>query len=635
MLAILHHRGPDEFGLYDDGVALLGNARLSIIDLAGGTQPIGNEDGRFWIVFNGEVYNYRELRRWLLARGHHFRTKSDTEVVLHLYEELGREALSRLNGQFALAIWDRLQRRLFLARDRVGIRPLFYTIIPGGIAFASEMKALFLVPGVQARLEPKALWQTMLFWAPQAPTTAFRDIWEVPPATFFAMDEDRMETGRYWSLDFPPARPASTLSLEEAKEALRTLLTDATRIRLRAADVPVGSYLSGGIDSTYVAALARAEITDRLHTYAITFRDAAFDERRYQDEAVAFLGVDHHRTEMTSEAIAEHFPEAIWHAEAPLMRTAPVPMYLLSDLVHRSGMKVVLTGEGADEFFGGYNIFKEMQLRRFWARDPNSTLRPCLLERLYPYVEALRRGGAFTRAFFAQGLELAEHPACSHLLRWHNGLRLTRLLAPDLRRSTEGQTLIRELTLCLQLDRRWSPLSRAQYLEVRTFMSPYLLASQGDRMMAAHAVEGRFPFLDHRVIEFAAALPPTYKLIGLHEKRLLKRSARGLLPESIVRRRKQPYRAPIAEVFLGPKAPDYVEALLSERALRESGYFEPAAVRLLLRKGRRHGQLSETDAMALVLVLSTQWLHRHFVRDFPSVLPPLQAPIKRVIVPLV
>ncbi len=634
MLAILAHRGPDEFGLYDDGIAALGNARLSIIDLAGGTQPIGNEDGRLWIVFNGEIYNYLDLRRRLIEHGHRFRTRSDTEVFLHLYEELGPQALTHLNGQFAVAIWDRQSRRLFLARDRVGIRPLFYTVIPGGLAFASEMKALLLLPEVRREIDPLALWQTFLFWAPQAPTTAFRDIWELPPATFITIDGERMETGRYWSLDFAPADARPTLTLEEASETLQALLADATRIRLRAADVPVGSYLSGGLDSTYVAALARREIADRLHTYAITFREAAFDERRYQDEAADFLGVEHHRIEVDDAAIAKHFPRVIWHAEAPLLRTAPVPMYALSRLVHERGMKVVLTGEGADEFFAGYNIFKEMQLRRFWARDPDSALRPCLLPRLYPYVAALREGGAFTQAFFSRGMQALDQPAYSHLLRWHNGLRLVRFLARPLRESADGDRFIRERIACLQINRRWPPLSQAQYLEVRTFMSPYLLSSQGDRMMAANSVEGRFPFLDHRVIAFAAALPPTYKLIGLQEKRILKRSARGLLPPSVLRRRKQPYRAPIAQVFLGPHAPAYVDEMLSPAALRESGYFDPQAVGFLLRKGRARGNLSETEAMALVAVLSTQWLHHHFVRNFPPALPPLRAPIKRVIIRL-
>ncbi len=631
MLSILSHRGPDEFGLYDDGVALLGNARLSIIDLAGGTQPISNENGRLWIVFNGEIYNYRELRVDLERRGHRFRTQSDTEVLLHLYEEEGRQAIRRLNGQFAVAIWDRGTRRLFLARDRLGIRPLFYTVVPGGLAFASEIKALLLLPEVERRLEPRAIWQSLLFWAPQAPTTAFAGIWEVPPANLLTVEARRMEARRYWALEFPPAGEEQQIPIEEAAEALRALLVDATRVRLRAADVPVGSYLSGGLDSTCVAALARGEIAERLHTYALAFEEATFDESRYQERAAAFLGTEHHRTRVSNLAIAEHFPQVVWHAEAPLMRTAPAPMYLLSRLVNEAGMKVVLTGEGADEFFGGYNIFKEMQLRRFWARDPESALRPCLLQRLYPYVEALQQGGTFTTAFFRRGMGAVDDPAYSHLVRWRNGMRLSRFLSEPLRNAMDGERLIRERLLSLQPDPKWHPLGRAQYLEVRTFMSPYLLSSQGDRMMAAHSVEGRFPFLDHRVIEFAAALPPTYKLIGLHEKRLLKRSMRSLLPEEIVQRRKQPYRAPIAQVFLGEQAPDYVEALLSEEALRASGYFDPTAVAFLLRKGRGRGHLSETEGMALVVVLSTQLLHHHFVRHFPPTLPPLREPVKRVI----
>ncbi len=617
MLGIIRHRGPDEFGLYRDGRAGIGCARLSIVDLQTGQQPIPNEDGSLWIVFNGEVYNHPELRAELELRGHRFRTRSDTEVILHLYEEHGPQCLHYLNGQFAIAIWDAQRGELFLARDRLGVRPLFYVQLPGGLAFASEMKALFLIPGVKARLDPYGLAQAFTFWAPQPPRTAFEGVWELPPGHFLRASGDGLAVQRYWRLTFPRAGAELRMSEEEAAEELRALLADATRLRLRA-DVPVGSYLSGGLDSTLVAALARQHIPHTLCTFSIAFEERAFDEREYQESATAFLGTDHWRTECTNADIAAVFPQVVWHAEAPLLRTAPAPLFLLSRLVRESGIKVVLTGEGADEFLGGYNIFKEDKVRRFWAADPDSALRPLLLRRLYPYVGNLARtGDAHLRAFFGKDLLAVNRPGYSHRIRWHNTSRLWGFFAPELLGTLDGYDPVEELLASLDGNLGdWSPLAQAQYLEVTTFLSPYLLSSQGDRMAMAHSVEGRFPFLDHRVVEFCNRLPPQFKLKGLREKHILRKSAERLVPPAVWKRRKQPYRAPIAPAFLA-HPPDYVEALLAPEAVRVAGVFDPDAVAHLVRKLRSGAVISEREEMALVGVLSVQLLYHLFVEHFP------------------
>ncbi|MSR64383.1 MAG: asparagine synthase (glutamine-hydrolyzing) [Verrucomicrobiae bacterium] len=383
MLAMIRHRGPDEFGIYLDDAVGLGNARLSIIDLSGGQQPIANEDGTLWIVFNGEIFNYVELRPELEAKGHRFATHSDTEVLLHLYEEYGPKCLERLNGQFAFAVWNTRDQSLFLARDRLGVRPLFYTRTGGRLIFGSEIKAILSDPGVRAEIDPVTLEQVFTFWSPLSPRTIFKDIVELPPGHWLLAKRGEVTVNRYWQMSFAEV-PASRDYLEE----FESLLVDAAKIRLRA-DVPVGAYLSGGLDSSTIAAIIRNFTSNRLDTFSITFSDADFDESSYQQQMAKFLGTDHQVVHATHEDIGRIFPDVIWHAEVPLTRTAPAPMFLLSKLVQDRGYKVVLTGEGADEFLAGYDIFKEAKVRRFWAGQPESKWRSRLFQRLYPDIAKL------------------------------------------------------------------------------------------------------------------------------------------------------------------------------------------------------------------------------------------------------
>ena len=617
MLAMIRHRGPDAFGIYRNGQIGLGNARLSILDLTGGLQPIHNEDESVWIVFNGEIFNYIELRADLEKNGHHFYTRSDTEVIVHLYEQYGTACLEYLNGQFAFAIWDRSRRSLFLARDRLGIRPLFYTVARGALLFASEIKALLAYPEIQAEIDPFVLSQVLTLWTPLPGRTIFCDIHALPPGHFMFAGKGEITIRKYWELNFPVTGEGTERSEETYRRELRELLVDATRLRLRA-DVPVGAYLSGGLDSSATAALVRHYTGSELCTFSIAFAERAFDERQYQEEASAFLRTDHRRLECHNRDIADVFPDVVWHTEVPILRTSPAPMYLLSRLVQESGIKVVVTGEGADEILGGYDIYKEDKVRRFWAREPDSPWRPLLLQRLYPYVQGLDVGsGTYLKAFFGHGLTDVDRPTYSHLLRWRNGLRLRRYLSPEVRTALGDYDPAVEFEAGLDGDfRHWSPLSRAQYIEMTLFMSEYLLSSQGDRMTAAHSVEGRYPFLDHRVVEFSACLPAKYKLLGLQEKYLLKRAVVDLLPATITRRPKRPYRAPIAGSFLGEGRPEYVAQLLSPSEIEEAGYFDPAAVSMIWRKHQRGLPLSEGDEMALVGVLSTQLLHRLFIQEF-------------------
>jgi asparagine synthase (glutamine-hydrolysing) len=635
MLALLRHRGPDEFGILLDREAALGSARLSIIDLSGGSQPIANEDETLWIVFNGEIFNYVELRPELEALGHRFRTSSDTEVILHAFEEYGPSCLERLNGQFAIAIWDTRKRRLFLARDRLGVRPLFYQQTPGGrLLFASEIKSILSGSEAGAEMDPAMVEQIFRYWAALTPNTVFRGIVELPAGHYLLATRDDLQVKEYWRNRFPcqdesPAEGQSKRMFDEVVEEFRRLLIDACQIRLRA-DVPVGAYLSGGLDSSTIASVVRRHTSNRLVTFSIAFSDEAFDESAFQQEMASHLGTEHHVVRATHADIGRVFPDVIWHTETPILRTAPAPMFLLSKLVRESGFKVVLTGEGADEFLAGYDIFKEAKVRRFWARHAQSAWRPSLLKRLYPDIGGLAQSNlSFLAAFFGEGLEEVDSPWYSHAIRWRNNRRTRRFFADDALAASRQDEIDRIAPALPKDFNRWEPLARAQYLEITIFLSQYLLSSQGDRMGMANSVEGRFPFLDYRLVEFCNGLDPRLKLRCLREKHLLKEAAQPWLPDIIRRRPKRPYRAPVHRSFFNDAKLDYVLDLLSPASLKGSGFFKPGPIEALVRKIQNGAAVGETDDMALAGILSTQLVHQLFVKDFRRP-PPLSAsdPVK-------
>lgn len=623
MVGFLHHRGPDAAGFYQKGAAGLGHARLSIIDLYGGDQPIHNEDKTIWIVYNGEVFNYPELRDTLERVGHRFYTKTDTEVLIHLYEEHGVNMLSHLNGQFAFSIWDENREHLFLARDRVGIRPLFWTQPGSRFLFASEIKALFADNSVPRRLNAGTLSDIFISWAPSGSATAFENIYQIPPGHYALLSQDKFSVEPYWEIH-PEDNDVSNRPLYAWEDELKTLLLDSARIRLRA-DVPVGAYLSGGLDSTYTSELVKRHFNNKLCTFSVAFSNDAFDESFYQKTALRSLQTDNHKTTCTDQSIGDTFPEVVWHAEIPMLRTAPTPLFHLSKLVNNSSYKVVLTGEGADEIFAGYNIFKEAQVRRFWSRFPESQIRPRLLERLYPYIFSgnNERARSYLKEFFKINLSNVDSPTYSHQLRWQNTSKLQSFFSPRILQGANSfDQFIENFTKTLPADfNNWRSLTKAQYIEKTIFLSNYLLSTQGDRMCMAHSVEGRYPFLDHRIIEFAFKLPTRYRLNGLTEKFILKRIAHGIVPDIVANRPKQPYRAPISSAFFNDTTPpDYVETLLSENNIRKCDYFSHQRVAKLVSKCQKHptGLLSERENMAIVGVLSTQLLHHQYIDNFPS-----------------
>lgn len=616
MIHTLSHRGPDGYGFHAGPGVGLAHARLSIIDLATGDQPIHDERRKVWTVFNGEIFNYVELRNTLEAQGHRFYTHSDTEVIVHLYNRYGDRFVEHLNGQFAIALWDSERGRLVLARDRAGIRPLFHTRSDGRIWFASEVKALLAVLPECASLNPQALVQTLTYWSAVDPDTVYAGVHSLPPGCMLCIESDGSERlTRYWDWTFPAAAETSpmreTRTVEQASAELRELLVDAVRLQLRA-DVPVGAYLSGGLDSSGIVAMIRGFTDTPVRTFSVAFEDGEFDESEYQQAMVRHLGTDHTTLRCTRRDIGEAFPRLIRHAETPVLRTAPVPLMLLAGSVREHGYKVVLTGEGADEVFGGYDLFKEAKVRRFWARDPGSRLRPRLLERLYGYLKnSPVQNPAFAQSFFGQGMQHIDRPVFAHAPRWTTSQRALALLSPELRASVGPWDPLDayEATLPEEI-MSWSPLARDQYVEAKSLLAGYLLSSQGDRVAMANSIEGRFPYLDHRVIEFANRLPPSFKIRGLTEKYLLRHALRELLPNDIVQRTKQPYRAPDSQSFFFDGQPlDYVAELMGQARIREAGYFDADAVGRLFEKCRQGRANGFADNQAFVGVLSTMLVH--------------------------
>ncbi|MFT5700538.1 MAG: asparagine synthase (glutamine-hydrolyzing) [Desulforhopalus sp.] len=614
MIYPMTHRGPDGYGFFlGEGVGLA-HARLSIVDLESGWQPITNEDRTLWIVFNGEIFNYPELREELLSRGHVFTTHSDTEVILHLYEEKGEHCLADLNGQFALAIFDNQKKSLFLARDRMGIRPLFYTVHNGSFYFASEIKSLFSVDQQMNReIDPRVLSEIFTFWSPAGEDTIFSGVKQLLPGHYMKVSASAIsEPTCYWDIPMCPD-VENVCTEQEYAEGLRDLLIDSVRLRLRA-DVPVGAYLSGGLDSSVVTSIIKHYTNNPLKTFSVGFADTVYDETEEQNRMVDYLGTDHLQTTCSYGNIADIFPDVIWHTETPILRTAPAPLFILSRLVHDNNYKVVLTGEGADEILGGYDIFKEAKVRAFIHAQENSEFRPQLLKKLYPYLAlSPTRAAEYARKFFNTDADLNDL-YYSHRPRWKTTTGTHAFLTDYvIENGCDPYGSLAYLDRNLQGKNFFN---RAQYIECKVLMGNYLLSSQGDRMAMANSVEGRFPFLDHRVVEYAGRIPVKLKMKALKEKYILKKAFADILPKDIVERKKQPYMAPDIMSFFGNKEPEYLQYYLSESSVRNAGLFKFGAVEKLLGKCRKKKMQGFKENMAFVGILSSQILYERMVRKF-------------------
>jgi asparagine synthase (glutamine-hydrolysing) len=619
MGAVLRHRGPDSFAIERDRRAGLVARRLAIVDVAGGHQPYRNEDGTVIAVFNGEIFNYPELRRELGGRGHRFATRTDGEVLVHLYEEHGPALCERLNGQFAFALWDSRAHRLLLARDRFGICPLFYVQDGRRLWFASEIKGLFAEPSIERRLDPCGIDQAFTFWSPIGERTAFAGVKSLRAGHHAVVEEGRLRSQAYWTLPATEDEGGDDdRAADRWSEELRHELESSVRRRLQS-DVPVGTYLSGGLDSSALTYLAARAGGGGLKTFSIAFEDPLFDESAYQERMARAAGTDHHVVRCGAREIGAVFPEVVRHAEAPLVRTAPAPLYLLSRRARAEGIKVTLVGEGADEILLGYHLYKALAVQRWLGSGRASLSDEALLRRVldydpYYHPALVREAARQPAALYARLSRAARGAFGLHELRWTHMGEAKRLYSGAMRDTLAGYNPRDELRLALPADfERLPPTPRAQLLDVHTLLSGYLLSAQGDRMAMSHSVEARVPFLDHHLVERLARVPASAKMRSLDEKHLLKRALRTELPAEILGREKAAYTAPAWGAFSSP-APDYVDEVLSTRAIEAAGCFDARAVRGL-REACRHDPASVSNYFsAFVAILSVQLLDHLFVR---------------------
>jgi asparagine synthase (glutamine-hydrolysing) len=616
MLGAIRHRGPDGQGAWAEPGIGLAHVRLSILDIAGGAQPMSNESGSVHLTYNGEIFNHAELRDELRAAGWRFRTRSDTEVLLRAYEAWGAAMLDRFNGQFAFALHDSAQDGVLIARDRFGILPLFYAEQGGDLVFASEVKGILASGMVSGTPDPRGLDEVFTFWAARPPRTPFAGVKTLEPGTFGWWREGTLRLSRYYDADHQSRAPGDT-SLEELDWVLRSSIDLRTR-----ADVTVGAYLSGGLDSSVTCALTAQSISTPPRTFSVAFDDAGFDESPQQTLLAAHLGCDHASRRIGQREIADALPATVWHAETPMLRTAPAPMFLLSRLVRDSGIKVVLSGEGADELFLGYELFKETLLRRSALDTPAADARPGF-SHLYPELPARLKTAALWGDFFV-GAGPADDLLFSHLPRFGLSSRIRRFYSPEFRAEVGAFDPLDEMRRSLPAAfPEWSALGRAAWLEMQSLLSPYLLATQGDRMAMAHGVELRVPFLDHRLFEFAAALPDVAKLNGRKDKAILRDWAARVLPAAAANRPKHAYRAPVVAPLLGAGAPEWVRELLTPDEVRRAGIFSPAAVAGLVRRCASGAREGELERQALVAIVTTGLWHRAFVNQ-PVEVPSLE-----------
>ena len=605
MAAVIRHRGPDGYGFYCGRKVGLAHVALNTIDSIGVGQPIANEDGQIILACGGEVFNHTELRRELEARGHLFRTRSHVEVILHGYEEWGPNLLQRLDGQFALALYDRNRETLLVARDRFGVRPLFYAQRDGDLYFGSEVKAILASGAVEPALDPRGLDEVLKFGAARPPRTPFSGIAALEPGTYGIWKDGAFWLRHYYELDYPEASAESVDVVEQLDE----IMLRSVGMRLRS-QLGVGTYLSGGLNSSITASLARSASVDRVQSFSITSATSEFDESYYQDEVARAVGSVHRTLAVPPDTIAHSFPAVLWHTETPLLETAPALMFHLAKLTRESGVTVAIGGEGGNELFLGNDLFKEVSVRRFCLRRPDSVVRRRLFDRVYSYPHADHH--QIARQDLLDAAEPSD-PLFSHLPLFLSS-SIEDFYERDFKARIGGLDVICELRASLPTRFfGWSPLNKAAYLEMTTRLSPCVMSSYGDRMTTAHGLEGRYPFLDHRVFEFAAALPTGSRLRGLRDKEILRRWAARILPREIACARRSINRASEARLFFSADAPSWVHAQLSREALERVGIFSPAAVSGLVQRWHAGATATLGEQRAMIGVLSTQLWHSQFL----------------------
>jgi asparagine synthase (glutamine-hydrolysing) len=599
---LLAHRGPDDTGFLAEPGVGFAFRRLSIVDVAGGHQPLANEDGTMWIVYNGEVYNHEDLRRELEALGHRFRTRSDTEAILHAYEQWDERCVERLRGMFALAIWDRKRRRLFVARDRLGIKPLYWARAGRAFVFASEAKALFAFPGVRRSVHLPGLVEHLTLRYAASPATLFEGIEKLSPAHHLTVDEGGPVARRYWDVDW---EPTITLGDDEALEEIEQRLTESVRLRLMS-EVPLGALLSGGVDSSLVVALAARLIPRPLQTFSVGFdAPGPYSELPFARRVAERFGTEHREIVVGAADVARELPRLAWHQDEPVSEPAAIPTFLVARLA-RETVTVVLTGEGGDELFAGYPKYAFDPLARRLAALPRP-LRSLLLDRIadrlpfrFRKLQVVARSARF-------------RDEAERLAAWFAGFTGTeraRLLSPALR--AHDHVAAAAFARALEITRARRPLDRMLDVDRRLWLPDDLLMKM-DKMAMAASVEARVPLLDHPLVEWAARLPARFKVRGGEGKVLLKRLARRLLPREVVDRPKVGFTVPLAPWFRGPLRGLLTDTLLSSTALGR-GYYDEAVLRGYVAE---HVEGRRDRSRELWTLLTLELWHRAYIDQAP------------------
>jgi asparagine synthase (glutamine-hydrolysing) len=626
MTGAIAHRGPDDEQIHIEPGVALGARRLSIVDLAGGRQPIANEDGSIWVAFNGELFEYPELRQDLLAHGHRLATRCDTEAWVHLYEEQGEGMFAKARGQFAVSLWDRENRTLILGRDRVGICPLYYTVRDGWLLWGSEVKALLASGMVPARPDPKGIDHLFSFFCAGTSRTFFEGVKSIPPGHYLRIKDGRIELRQYWDLDFPDAGDERRMDdPTPLVDELEGLLRQAVERRLRG-DVPVVSYISGGLDSTVVLGLSSRQRGEAVPSFTIGLDRAGPDERPQSTEAARVLGSRLTTVTMDQSRIADAFPELTLAAEGPVLDTSCAALMRLAQAVHEQGYKVALTGEGADEALAGYVWFKVQKARNAIGRHLGGFL-PRLTRR---FLLAAVGGGSHHRS--PERAIRGVRPAQQDMYELISQSRPI-LYSDAMWRQLGDHDPYADLDITNNRIGRWHPLNQSLYVGYKVMLAGLLMISKGDRIAMHSSVETRYPFLDDDVIAFCAGIDPEYKLHGFTEKWILRQVAARTLPKPIANRPKTMFRSSLSRTFLGPHRPGWVDQLLSPESLRATGYFDPGAVArersLQLLIPRITARRFVLD-VALTCVVSTQLWHHLFcgggLCDLPTWTHPVHEP---------
>ncbi len=614
MADTISHRGPDDDGYFVSGPVGLGFRRLSIIDLSGGHQPLSNEDGSVHIIFNGEIYNYQELRQYLLGRGHVFRTQTDTETIVHLYEELGEACVEKLRGMFAFAIWDDRSKSLFLARDRVGIKPLYYSQSPNSVVFASEIKAILADPEMKVDVRRPMIDRFLTFDYTPGEETLFENIYKLAPGHSLTFRAGKSHKRQYWDLHFEPA-PST---FRQAKSRLLHLLEESVALHM-ISDVPVGFLLSGGVDSTAMLGFATGKTPHPISSYTIGFSDPqTADERPYARLAAQKYGSEHHETTINAHQFAEFLPNYIWHMEEPVCEPPAVALYYVSKLA-KSFVKVLISGEGGDEAFAGYSNYRT----RLWLERLNGL--PAPMRQLFAAsLSLLARfasldSSAKSQEFLRSRLEDSYFSRTSSPSRFFNK-QWRHFYSSDFAESVDKRFSSHAATKYLRNGHRAGPLGKMLYVDTKTWLPDDLLI-KADKMTMANSIELRVPLLDHKILEFAASLPQNFKVRGFTTKYIAKKALSGRVPREILNRKKAGFPVPY-EKWLREDLKDWVHSLLLDSRTTDRGYFQKSAVQQMLSDDMSSGGFSKEIFDLIVLEL---W-HREFLEKKKPAFQPQPSP---------